>query len=236
MAGVTLYMQPAQDLTIDANVSRTQYQFVLESADQDEIDDWAGKLVDQLDACRRSSNVAADVQSQGLSAYINVDRDTAARLGVSVSAVDNALYNSFGQRIISTIFTQSNQYRVILEADPADAAVGPSALSHLYLPSTGGAPVPLSAVATVTEQTVPLQITHVGQFPAATISFNLAPGVSLGEAVNAIEKAEKRHRRPDQRHHHLPGRGQRLPGVAEQRGLADPGGDRHRLHRAGRAL
>ncbi|HTK35884.1 MAG TPA: multidrug efflux RND transporter permease subunit [Caulobacteraceae bacterium] len=201
VTGVTLYMQPVQDLTIDANVSRTQYQFVLEGVDRALLADWTNRLTQELAKIPDITDVASDVQNQGLAAYIKVDRDTAARLGVSVSTIDNALYNAFGQRIISTIFTQSNQYRVILEAAPvgstaagslasADAAT-PAGLGDLYLQSTTGAPVPLSAIATISEQTVPLQISHVGQFPAATISFNLAPGKSLGGAVREIEKAEK---------------------------------------------
>jgi multidrug efflux pump len=190
LAGVTLYMQPVQDLTIDANVSRTQYQFVLEGVDRAVLADWTNKLVQELAKVKDITDVASDVQNQGLSAYIQVDRDTAARLGVSVASVDNALYNAFGQRIISTIFTQSNQYRVILEA-AATQGGAPAGLGDLYLQSSTGAAVPLSTIATITEQTVPLQISHVAQFPAATISFNLAPGESLGGAVKAIEKAEK---------------------------------------------
>ena len=191
IAGVTLYMQPVQDLTIDANVSRTQYQFVLEGVDRDVLGQWTNKLVQELQANASDvADVAADIQNQGLSAYIKIDRDTAARLGVSVSSVDNALYNAFGQRIVSTIFTQSNQYRVILEAAQGQDG-STTSLGDLYMQSSTGAPVPLSAIATITEQTVPLQISHVGQFPAATISFNLAPGKSLGEAVSQIEKAEK---------------------------------------------
>ncbi len=190
IAGVTLYMQPVQDLTIDASVSRTQYQFVLEGVDRAVLADWTGRLLQELKSVPDVADVASDIQNAGLAAYIKVDRDTAARLGVSVAAVDNALYNAFGQRIISTIFTQSNQYRVILEATRNEPGA-PDTLSDLYLQSTSGGAVPLSAIATITEQTVPLQISHVGQFPAATISFNLAPGKSLGGAVEAIQKAEK---------------------------------------------
>ena len=176
--------------TIDANVNGpTQYQFALESSNQADIDTWAGKLVDQLNKTPQLRNVSSDVQSLGLAAYITIDRATAARLGVTVDTVDEALYDAFGQRIISTIFTQSNQYRVILEADPA-LLQSPDALNHIYLPSTSGGPTPLSAFATIHVQTAPLQVTHVGQFPAANISFDTAPGVSLGAAVSAIRKAE----------------------------------------------
>jgi multidrug efflux pump len=189
IAGVNLYLQPVQDLTIDANVSPTQYQFALESANQTNINTWAGKLVDQLKKTPQVRNVSSDVQSQGLAAFITVDRATAARLGVTVDTVDEALYDAFGQRIISTIFTQSNQYRVILEADPT-LLQSPDALNHIYLPSTSGGPTPLSAFATIRVQTAPLEITHVGQFPAANIAFDAAPGVSLGAAVKAIRQAE----------------------------------------------
>jgi len=196
IAGITLYLQPVQDLTIDANVSPTQYQFALESSNQDNINTWTAKLVDQLNKTPQVRNVSSDVQSQGLAAYITIDRATAARLGVTVDTVDEALYDAFGQRIISTIFTQANQYRVILEADPALLQT-PDALKNIYLPSTSGGPTPLSAFATIHVQTAPLQVTHVGQFPAANISFDAAPGVSLGAAVQAIRKAEQAISVPD---------------------------------------
>ena len=188
--GMTLYMQPVQDLTIDANVSRTQYQFVLGGVDQNELANWTNRLLQRLGSVREIADVASDVQNQGLAAYIQVDRDTASRLGVSIASVDNALYNAFGQRIISTIFTQSNQYRVILEAAPGEQN-SPQALGDLYLQSSSGGAVPLSAVARIVEQPAPLQVSHVAQFPASTISFNLAPGASLGAAVKAIRGAEK---------------------------------------------
>jgi multidrug efflux pump len=190
IAGVSLYLQPVQDLTIDANVSPAQYQFALESANQAEISTWTAKLIEQLGKTPQIRNLSSDVQGQGLAAYINIDRTTAARLGVTVDTVDEALYDAFGQRIISTIFTQSNQYRVILEADPA-LLQSPDALKNVYLPSTAGGPTPLSAFASLHVQSAPLQVTHVGQFPASNISFDSAPGVSLGAAVAAIRKAEQ---------------------------------------------
>ena len=188
--GAKLYLQPVQDLTIDAAVSRTQYQVVLESVSQAALDEWSGKLVDKLRPLPQFEDVSADIQNQGLAAYVNVDRDTAGRLGVSLASIDNALYNAFGQRIVSTIFTQSNQYRVILEATP-DVQNSPDALNAIYLQSTAGAPVPLSAVAKFETRSSPLSISHVGQFPAATVSFNLAKGASLGAAVSQIQRAEK---------------------------------------------
>ena len=196
VAGVTLYLQPVQDLTIDANVSPTQYQFALEGSDQTTVDTWAGKLVDKLGGVAQVRNVSADVQGQGLSAYIDIDRATAARLGVTPSTVDDALYDAFGQRIISTIFTQSNQYRVILEADPV-LLQSPDVLSRIYLQSTGGGQTPLTAFATVHVKPAPLQVNHVGQFPAANVAFDVAPGTSLGAAVNAIHNAETEIGMPD---------------------------------------
>jgi multidrug efflux pump len=189
--GITLFMQPVQDLTIEDTVSRTQYQFVLEDANPDELATWTPRLVEKLNQLPQLADVASDVQTQGLSAYIEIDRDTAGRFGITPATVDNALYDSFGQRIVSTIYTNTNQYRVILESDPALQGSLDS-LASIYLPSsTGTGQVPLSAIAHVREQTAPLQIDHLGQFPAANISFNLAPGASLGDAVSAIKLAQQ---------------------------------------------
>ncbi len=188
--GISLYMQPVQDLTIETSVSRTQYQFTLETADPDELAEWNGRLLSRLAASPALIDVTSDLQDQGLQAYVDINRDTAGRLGVTPAAVDNILYDAFGQRLISTIFTQSNQYRVVLEVSPGDRR-GPGALENLYIPSSSGALVPLRAIATTAEKPAPLAINHLGQFPAATISFNLPPGGSLGEAVRAIETAER---------------------------------------------
>jgi multidrug efflux pump len=187
--GITVYLQPLQDLTLDSTVSRTQYQFTLQSADGALLSQWAPRVVAALSGLPQLADVASNQQDDGLAAYVEIDRDSAARFGVSVGTVDNALYDAFGQRIVSTIFTQSNQYRVILEsAQRGDS--GLQALSSIYLPSAGGGQVPLSAIARVREETRPLLINHRDQFPATTISFNLAPGASLGGAVEAIEAAE----------------------------------------------
>jgi multidrug efflux pump len=190
--GIALYMQPVQDLTIDATVSRTQYRFVLEDANPTELAAWVPKLTQRLARLPQLEEVASDIESRGLAAYIVIDRDTAARFGVTPATIDNALYDAFGQRIVSTIFTQSNQYRVILEADPAQQRSLDS-LGSIYLPSSVSATgqVPLSAMARVVQENAPLQIDHLGQFPASTISFNLAAGASLGGAVDAIKAAEK---------------------------------------------
>ncbi|PSJ62959.1 MdtB/MuxB family multidrug efflux RND transporter permease subunit [Pseudaminobacter soli (ex Li et al. 2025)] len=190
LTGITLYMQPVQDLTIDGTVSRTQYQFVLQDANADELAEWTPKLIDKLRSLPQLADVASDLSQSGLAVFVDIDRDQAARFGVTPATVDNALYDAFGQRIVSTIFSTSNQYRVILEADPS-LQQSLSSLSSIYLPTaTGGAPIQLSVVAKAHVQTAPLQITHMGQFPATTVSFNLAPGVSLGEAVAAINKAQ----------------------------------------------
>jgi len=188
--GIRLYMQPVQDLTIEDRVSRTQYQFTLETPDPAQLSLWTGRLVDRLAQLPQLANVASDLQDQGLQAFLAIDRDTAGRLGITPAALDSVLYDAFGQRLVSTIFTQSNQYRVVLEVQP-DFRVGPQALAGLYVPSTGGGQVPLAAVTHVVEKPATLAINHLGQFPAATVSFDVAPGYSLGEAVKAIEGAER---------------------------------------------
>jgi multidrug efflux pump len=188
--GITLYMQPVQDLTLDNTISRTQYNFTLESADAAALSSWTPQLVSRLKQLPELSDVVSNQEDNGLAVQVTIDRDSAARLGISVGTVDNALYDAFGQRIVSTIFTQSNQYRVILEADP-HSYTSIDALSSIYVPSAGGGQVPLSAIAKVTVEARPLLINHLAQFPATTVSFNLSPGASLGAAVDAIEAAEK---------------------------------------------
>jgi multidrug efflux pump len=190
--GIKLFMQPVQDLTIDTTVSPTQYQFVLEDANLSEFQDWVPKLMTRLLQIPDITDVASDLQQSGLAAYIELDRATAARFGVTPATIDSALYDAFGQRIVSTIFTQSNQYRVILEAEPA-LQHSVDSLGSLYLPSATSTTgqVPLSAIVKVTVRPAPLLVSHLGQFPATTISFNLAPGASLGNAVTAIRAAEQ---------------------------------------------
>ena len=187
--GITLYMQPVQDLTLDNTVSRTQYNFTLESADATALSTWTPKLLAALRERPELADVVSNQENSGLAAYITIDRDSAARLGISVGTVDNALYDAFGQRIVSTIFTQSNQYRVILEADPASYGTVDS-LASIYVPSASGGQVPLSAIAKTDVETRPLLINHLAQFPATTVSFNLSPNASLGAGVSAIEDAE----------------------------------------------
>ena len=186
---IEAYMQPVQDLTIEDRVSRTQYQFSVQDAHADELAYWVPKLVDRFSQLPELRDVASDTQNHGLQAYVEIDRASAGRLGITTVAIDNMLYNAFGQRLISTIFTQSNLYRVVLEVKP-EMQQGLAALDGIYLIAAGGNKVPLSSVARIVEKPTPLAINHIGQFPAATISFNLAPGVSLGDAVSAIHKAQ----------------------------------------------
>jgi multidrug efflux pump len=188
--GITLYMQPVQDLTVEDRVSRTQYQYTLEDASADELNTWTAKLMDKLQALPELREVATDQQTEGSQASLVIDRVTASRLGISPQDIDNALYDAFGQRQISTLFTQLNQYHVILETLP-DFQRNPQKLNDIYVRSAGGGSVPLSTFTHFESGTIPIAINHQGQFPSVTISFNLAPGASLGAATKAIEKAQK---------------------------------------------
>ena len=188
--GISLFMQAVQDVQIDSRVSRTQYQYTLQDADETELSQWAAKLMNQLRTLPELTDVASDEQPGGLQANIVVDRQKASRLNVLPQAIDDTLYDAFGQRQVSTIFTQLNQYRVVLEADPR-FQLTPSTLDKIYVKSSTGAAVPLTAFAHVKTETAPLTITHQGQFPAITLSFNLRPGASLGEAVKAIQQTEQ---------------------------------------------
>ena len=190
VVGITLYMQPVQDLSIEDRVSRTQYQFTLESPDGAALSTWTPRLVDRLRQVPKLTDVASDLQDQGLQAYVDIDRDSAGRLGITPAAISTALYNAFGQRLVSTIFTQSNQYRVVLEVQD-EFRRGPDSLKDIYVVSASGTQVPLSTITRISEGYAPLAINHVGQFPAVTVSFNLARGASLGDAVKAVEDAER---------------------------------------------
>ncbi|HGO4356559.1 TPA: MdtB/MuxB family multidrug efflux RND transporter permease subunit, partial [Klebsiella pneumoniae] len=188
--GVALYLQPTQDLTIDTTVSRTQYQFTLQANSLEALSTWVPPLLSRLQAQPQLADVSSDWQDKGLAAYIKVDRDSASRLGISMADVDNALYNAFGQRLISTIYTQANQYRVVLEQD-TEATPGLAALENIRLTSSDGGIVPLTAIATVEQRFTPLSVNHLDQFPVTTISFNVPDNYSLGEAVEAILAAEQ---------------------------------------------
>jgi multidrug efflux pump len=186
--GITLFMQPVQDLTVEDRVSRTQYQYSVECPNPDELHLWAPRLVEKLKTLPQLRDVASDQQNGGLEAAVVIDRDTASRLGITPQQIDDALYDAFGQRQVSTIFTQLNQYHVVLEVAP-QFQQNPDALQYIYVRTADGTPTPLSAFTHFAPATTALAVNHQGQFPAVTLSFNLAPGVALGEAVQAIEMA-----------------------------------------------
>jgi hydrophobe/amphiphile efflux-1 (HAE1) family protein len=188
VAGISLFMQAVQDVQIDSRVSRTQYQYTLQDADESELSQWASKLLAKLRTLPDLTDLATDQQANGLQLSIDVDRDTASRLNVLPQAIDDTLYDAFGQRQVSIMFTQLNQYRVILEVEP-HFLLTPESLDKIYVKSSTGQMVPLSAFARLRTVTAPLAIAHEGQFPAVTLSFNLRPGSSLGAAVDAIQRA-----------------------------------------------
>ncbi|KWT72439.1 MULTISPECIES: efflux RND transporter permease subunit [unclassified Variovorax] len=190
VAGVMLYLQPTQDLTIDAETGPTEFRVALEGVDTTVVNGWAKKLVERLRSAPQVRNATTDAGAQGLAAYVDIDRNTASRLSVTASSVDDALYSAFGQRIVSTIFTETNQYRVILEAQ-REALASPQGLGNLQLRTGAGTPTPLSSLATVREQLAPLQVTRVAQYPSATVGFDTAPGVALGKSVSAIRDAAR---------------------------------------------
>jgi multidrug efflux pump len=188
--GVTLFMQPVQDLSVDDRVSRTQFQYSLEDADPVELGIWAPRLVEKLQTLPQLRDVASDQQNEGLQTNLAIDRDSAARFGITPQMIDDTLYDAFGQRQVSTMFTQLNQYHVILEVDTKYQR-GPDALKDIYVRAPGGTQVPLSSFTRLETSNTPLSVNHQGQFPAVTLSFNLAPGASLGDAVKVIEDAQR---------------------------------------------
>ncbi|MBV9483498.1 MAG: multidrug efflux RND transporter permease subunit [Acidobacteria bacterium] len=188
--GITLYMQPVQDLTVEDRVSRTQFQYTMEDADAQELGTWSTKLLERLRASPQLRDVASDQMSNGLAAELIIDRDTASRLGILPQAIDDTLYDAFGQRQVSTMFTQLNQYHVVLEVVP-QFQLNPDSLKDIYVKSSNGTEVPLSSFTHFEPRSTTLAINHQGQFPAVTLSFNLAPGVSLGDATKVIDQAER---------------------------------------------
>lgn len=190
LIGIRLFMQPVQDLTIEDRVSRTQYQFSMSSPDSELLSLWSGRLVEALAQRPELTDVASDLQDKGLQVYLVIDRDAASRVGVSVSNITDALYDAFGQRQISTIYTQASQYRVVLQSQSGEK-IGPDALNQIHVKTTDGGQVRLSSLAHVEERQAQLAITHIGQFPAVMMSFNLAPGVALGQAVQVIDQVQK---------------------------------------------
>ncbi len=191
LEGIKLFLQPVQDLTIENRVSRSQYQFTLESANREELSYWTSLLIEELSKKTQFSDINSDLQDHGLQAFVKIDRSTASRMGISIAAIDNVLYDAFGQRFISSIFTQSNQYRVVLEVKP-EFRQNLESLREIRIPSSNGAQVPLSTIATISEHTAPLVTNRLGQFPSTTISFNLASNTFLDEAIDAIEISKQK--------------------------------------------
>jgi multidrug efflux pump len=188
--GINLFLQPVQDLTVEDRISRTQYQYTMEDADAQELSVWAPKLIDKMNNLGQLTDVNSDQQDRGMQATLTIDRDTASRLGILPQTIDDTLYDAFGQRQVSTIFTQLNQYHVVLEVDPTFQQ-NPDALKQIYVHSNTGMQVPLSAFTQYSSEMTPIAVNHQGQFPVVTLSFNLAPGVSLGQAVDAIKQAQQ---------------------------------------------
>ncbi|MFZ0414247.1 MAG: multidrug efflux RND transporter permease subunit [Candidatus Acidiferrales bacterium] len=188
--GITLYMQPVQDLTVEDRVSRTEFQYSMEDVDANELASWTSRMIAKMETLPELTDVASDQQNEGLQASLVIDRDTASRLGILPQTVDDTLYDAFGQRQVSTIFTQLNQYHVVEEVLP-NFQQNTDSLKNIFVNSATGQEVPLSAFTRVVQSTVPLTIDHQGQFPVVTLSFNLASGVSLGNAVNAINAAKQ---------------------------------------------
>ncbi len=188
--GISLYLQPVQDISIDSRTSHTQYQFTVQATNQQDLSIWTSKLIEQLKQLPEITDVATDLQENGLMSYINIDRDSASRLGITTYDIDNALYNAFGQRLISTIYTQTNQYRVVLEVQENEQQ-NPESIKNIFVSTSSGTLVPLDTIATIEERPSTLVINHMGQFPTATISFNLTKNTSLSEAVSAISNIKQ---------------------------------------------
>ncbi len=233
--GITLYMQPIQDLTVEDRVSRTQYQYTLEDASADELRVWTEKLMEKLRTRPELRDVATDQQTRGAQATLVMDRVTASRLGITVQDIDNTLYDAFGQRQISTLFTQLNQYHVILETLP-QFQQNTAQLQDIYVKSTTGRAVPLSAFTHFESGTAPLVINHQGQFPSVTISFNLAPGFALGHATKVIEAGASGNRRAVECAGGISGNGPGVQGVVDERAAAHSRGDHCGVHRARRLV
>jgi multidrug efflux pump len=188
--GIGLYMQPVQDISVADIVSRTEYQYSMQDPNAAELSQYAAGFVDRLKQLPELQDVASDLQTEGRQVALEVDRPTASRLGLTMQNIDDALYDGFGQRQVSTLFTQLNQYHLIMEVAP-EFRTNPGNLGDIYLQPSAGAPVPLSAITKMSQQPAPILITHMGQFPATTVSFNLAPTASLGAAISAIEKVQR---------------------------------------------
>ena len=233
---MTVYFQPVQDVQIATRASRAQYQYALVSTDADEVAEWSKRLAAEL-AHRNGADATSTWRpsTPGLRAHVEVDRETAGRLGITLQAVNDALNDAFGQRQVSTIYAQANQYRVVLEAMP-EYRSDPSRLARLYVPSSSGAQVPLTAIAKIEHTTAPLSVSHQDQFPSETISFNLAPGAALSDAVAAVAAAEKKIGMPTSVSGSFFGDANEFSKSLATPALAHPRRRRHHLHRAGCAL
>ena len=235
VTGITVYLQAVQDLQLSSQVSRTQYQYTIEDADPNELAAWAPQVLARLKQIPELTDVASDQQNGALQMTLVIDRDTASRLGITAQAIDDTLYDAFGQRPVSTIFTQLNLYRVILEVSP-EYQSNPNGLSQIYMRAATGEAVPLSAFVHFQQTQAAVSIAHEGQFPAVTLSFNLAPGAALGDAVRAIKDAVAGMGAPGRPARRLPGRRRRVRRLTLDRAAPHPRRHRHRLHRARRAL
>ena len=233
--GINLYLQPVQDLTVEDRISRTQFQYTMEDADAQELAEWAPKLIEKMRNLPQLTDVTSDQQERGMQATLTIDRDTASRLGILPQTIDDTLYDAFGQRQVSTIFTQLNQYHVVLEVNPAFQQ-NPDALKEIYVHSSNGTQVPLSAFTQYSSEMAPIAVNHQGQFPVVTLSFNLAQGVSLGQAVNAIKLAQQEIGLPASIHAGFQGTARGFPGVAGERAGPDPCRAADGVHRSGSAL
>ena len=233
--GIQLFLQPLQDLTVEDRVSRTEFQYSLEDPSQEELAAYTRKMVNELSREKVVTDVASDLQDQGLGARLVVDRDTAARLGIAMADIDNTLYDAFGQRQVSTMFTQLNQYHVVMEVGQT-FQTDPSTLNNLFVRSANGTEVPLSMLAHWEQTRAQLAIGHQGQFPSTVISFNLAPGRALGDAVNAVNRIEQRIQMPKAINASFQGHCGGLSNLAGQRTAPHPRRSGHCLHRSRCAL
>ena len=233
--GATLYLQAQQDIRVGGRSSNSQYQFTLDSENLDDLNRWSPRMLAKLKTLPQLRDVATDQQDKGLEAELVIDRDTASRLGIPAQTIDNTLYDAFGQRQVSIMYETLNEYHVVLEVDPSFQE-DPDALKSIYVRSATGAQVPLSAFTHFESRTTALAVNHQGQFPAVTLSFNLALGVALGDAVDAIENAERDISLPSTDPCQLPGNGAGVSGLAIEPAHSDSRGARGRVHRPGHAL
>ena len=235
VVGVQFFMQVAQDINVGGRLTATQYQYTLSDTNSEELNTWAPKIQAGMEKLHELQDVTTDQQIASPHIMVSVDRDAAYRLGLSLAAIDNTLYDAFGQRQIGYIYTSTNQYWVIMEVQP-QFQTDPSALEHIYVPGNNGSQVPISTVARFTTKVEPLTVNHQGQFPAVTLSFNLPPGVSLGPAVEKINAMQAQMNVPPTLQGSFQGDRAGVPAVAVLDAALGRGRHPGRLHRAGHAL